>query len=101
MNGLSVPGARGQSLPLGEAQARAHARSTFGHGLLAVSLLVVLWALTPWLHDYFSGAALVASAVTVGTMVVSSYLSRAYLRPYLRVRRILTATNSAQAVEKR
>lgn len=101
MGSISESCARAQSRSRGELEARANARSTLGHGLIAlpvVALVTVLAGL--FTGQSFNGAVLVASGVTVSTMAVSSYLDRVYVGPYRRVSRMLAATDSAQAVEK-
>jgi hypothetical protein len=90
-NVKNSPGAEG-GLGRREVDARARARATLAQGAIAAGILAVPLALFTWFSALdFSPAMVAASAATACTTPVITYLQRAYVDPYRRIRRMTSS----------
>jgi hypothetical protein len=75
-----------------EADARDRARATLVQGLVAGLVVAPMFALVAWVRaEQLSPVVLLASGATAGATALLTYLQRAYLDPYRRIRRTLSS----------
>jgi hypothetical protein len=78
-----------------ETDARARSRATLAQGAVAAGILAALFSvMTATTALEFSPAVVAALAATAGTTPAITYLQRAYLDPYRKIRRMCSPARS-------